>query len=344
MTETGATMKTGARNLITDVAGLQVGNAEDHRLKSGVTVLAADVPLVASYAVMGGAPGTRDTDLLEPDKSVPAVDALVLSGGSAFGLDAASGVVDRLRACGRGFAVGPFHVPIVPTAIIFDLMSGGDKHWGDNPYPDLGRSAFDRMAVAFELGTAGAGTGATTGTLKGGLGSASLMLPTGHTVGALAVANALGSVTVPGHPHFWAAPFEVGGEFGGLGPCPDPDPLHVPKSEKRAAFKAQANTTIAIVATDAVLTKAECKRLAIVAHDGLARAIVPAHTPFDGDLVFAVSTGRRPLADPANDSTLVGHAAGLALARAIARAVYSATPAAGDILPTWSSRWGTKPS
>ncbi|HET7413783.1 MAG TPA: P1 family peptidase, partial [Pararhizobium sp.] len=151
---------------------------------------------------------------------------------------------------------------------------------------------------------------------------------------------AMGSVTVPGRPHFWAAPFEVDGEFGGLGPCPDAFPLQVPKSEKREAFKAQANTTIAIVATDAALTKAQCKRLAIIAHDGLARAIVPAHTPYDGDLVFALSTGNIPLVDPAEDGTLIGHAAAVCLARAIARAVYTAIPDDNDILPTWSQKWG----
>jgi D-aminopeptidase len=334
-------MKLGARNLITDVAGLKVGNAEDQKLKSGSTVLMADEPFVASYAVMGGAPGTRDTDLLEPDKSVEAVDALVLSGGSAFGLDAASGVVDGLHEAGRGFAVGPFNVPIVPAAIIFDLMSGGDKNWRENPYRALGRQAFANAAAQFAIGSVGAGTGATTGTLKGGLGSASVVLPSGHTVGALAVANAMGSVTAPDRPHFWAAHFEVEDEFGGLGPCPDASPLHIPKSGKREAFKAQGNTTIAIVATDAKLTKAQCKRLAIVAHDGLARAIVPAHTPYDGDLVFALSTGRVPLSNAAEDGALIGHAAALCLARAIARAVFEAKPTAGDILPAWSQAWSS---
>lgn len=329
-------MKRGPRNLITDVAGLKVGNAEDRRLKSGSTVLLGEEPFLASYAVMGGAPGTRDTDLLEPDKTVEAIDALVLSGGSAFGLDAASGVMDGLRAAGRGFAVGPVRVPIVPAAIIFDLTNGGAKDWADNPYRALGRRAYEAAGEDFALGSAGAGTGALTGTLKGGLGSASLVLPSGVTVAALAVANAIGSATVPDRPHFWAAPFEVDDEFGGLGPCPDVIPLAVPVSRKREARAAQGNTTIAIVATDAVLTKAQCKRLAVSAHDGLARAIVPAHTPFDGDLVFAVSTGKQPLSDPAEEGVLLGHAASLALARAIARAVHAATPEPGDLLPTWS--------
>lgn len=333
-------MKPGRRNLITDVAGLRVGNVEDHSLKSGTTVLTADRPFVASYFVMGGAPGTRDTDLLEPDKTVEDVDALVFSGGSAFGLDAASGVAEGLRAAGHGYPVGAFNVPIVPTAIISDLLNGGEKNWTENPYRALGRRALANASADFTLGTAGAGTGALTGTLKGGLGSASLVLPSGHTVGAVAVVNPAGGVTVGDTPHFWAAPFEVDGEFGGRGPCPRFDPLAIPRNERPEARTAQANTTIAVVATDARLTKAGCKRLAIGAHDGLARAIVPAHTPFDGDLVFALSTGARPLSDPAGDAVLIGYAAGHCLARAIARAVYCASAAPGDVLPTWSQRWG----
>ncbi len=166
-------MTPGPRNLITDVAGLRVGNAADPVLKSGVTVLTADQPFVASVHVMGGAPGTRETDLLAPDKSVQAVDALVLSGGSAYGLDACSGVVEGLRAAGRGFRVGPAVVPIVPGAIVFDLLNGGDKGWTVNPYAELGRRALEGAAADFALGTAGAGTGALAAMQKGGLGSAS---------------------------------------------------------------------------------------------------------------------------------------------------------------------------
>jgi D-aminopeptidase len=324
----------GTRNLITDIPGLLVGNAADPRLKSGVTVLTADRPFTASVHVMGGAPGTRETDLLGPDKSVSAVDALVLSGGSAFGLDACSGVSDRLRAAGRGVAVGRARVPIVPGAIIFDLLNGGDKDWDANPYAALGRAAWDAQGADFALGTVGAGTGAMTAMLKGGLGSASLVLDTGATVGALVIANPVGSATTPGERHFWAAPFEIGDEFGGLGP--DPRAGLVGPYDSRKALLARpgalANTTIAIVATDATLTKADCHRLAITAHDGIARAVVPAHTPHDGDLVFALSTGARPA--PA-DPWQIGLAAAHCLARAIARAVYHATPAPGAPLPCW---------
>ncbi|MGB3317361.1 MAG: P1 family peptidase, partial [Albidovulum sp.] len=274
-------MRPGKRNLITDVAGLRVGNASDHRLRSGATVLLGECPFVAGVHVMGAAPGTRETDLLAPDKLVAEVDALVLSGGSAFGLDACSGVSDGLRATGRGFAVGDQRVPIVPGAILFDLLNGGDKSWAENPYHALGRAAFDAAGVEFDLGTAGAGTGATTHDLKGGLGSASAVLESGITVGALVAVNAIGSVTAGGGPQFWAAPWEIGGEFGGLGPVARFDPADEPVLSKQQGEA----TTIAIVATDARLDKAQATRMAIAAHDGLARAIVPAHTPFDGDLV-----------------------------------------------------------
>lgn len=323
-------MKPGPTNLITDIPGLRVGNAEDNNVKTGVTVLTADSPFTAGVHVMGGAPGTRETDLLAPDKTVQTADALVLSGGSALGLAAASGVADALRAAGRGVNVGGQNVPIVPAAIIFDLLNGGAKDWAENPYPALGRAALQSAAEPFALGTAGAGTGATTAGLKGGLGSASLVLPSGHTVGALAVVNAIGSTTVDDTPNFWAAPFELDGEFGGLGPAPAPTPL--PMATKHSL----RNTTIAIVATDAVLTQAQATRMATAAHDGLARAIVPSHTPADGDLVFAAATGARPIEDP----VLLGHAAALCLSRAIARGVYLATPAEADPFPTWSARFG----
>lgn len=322
----------GPLNLITDVPGLTVGNAADATVKTGVTVLLGDAPMTAGIHVMGGAPGTRETDLLAPDKMVQAVDALVLSGGSAYGLAAAQGVMDALAERGRGFTVGAARIPIVPAAILFDLLNGGDKGWAANPYPTLGRAALDACARDFTLGTAGAGTGATVAGLKGGLGSASLVLDSGVTVGALVAVNAVGGVTMDAQGHFWAAPFEIGVEFGGLGPAPMPDPLF-PVPRKRLGEA----TTIAIVATDAVLDKPQATRLAIAAHDGLARAIVPAHTPHDGDLVFAASTGQRPL--PESAVMELGHAAALTLSRAVARAVYHATPAPGDHLPCWSERF-----
>lgn len=333
-------MQPGPKNMITDIAGLFVGNSQDDELKSGCTVLTSDAPFSASVHVMGGAPGSRETDLLAPDKSVAKIDALVLSGGSAYGLDACSGVSDALRARGKGYRVADAVIPIVPGAIIFDLLNGGNKDWTKNPYRDLGRAAFDVAGSEFELGTAGAGTGALTAMHKGGLGSASLVLPSGVTIGALVAANPMGSVTTPGDQHFWAAPFEIDSEFGGLGPDPSAGLGRQLDSRKLKTMTAQAqdraNTTIAIVATDADLTKAQCQRMAVAAHDGIARATVPAHSPGDGDLVFSVSTGAKPMAAPERDLTLIGHAAALCLSRAIARAIYLATPAPGDILPCWS--------
>jgi L-aminopeptidase/D-esterase-like protein len=325
----------GPRNLITDVAGLRVGHGADAALRSGATVLVADAPFTAAVHVMGGAPGTRETDLLAPDKTVQQVDALVLSGGSAFGLDAASGVADALAEAGRGFAIGPARVPVVPAAILFDLLNGGDKGWAANPYKALGRAALAAAAADFAIGSAGAGTGAVAGDLKGGLGSASAVLADGPTVGALVAVNALGRVTRP-TGHFWAADCEFGAEFGGLGAGPIPDPGVEPERPTHL----DGNTSIAIVATDAALTQAQAQRLAVAAQDGLARAIRPSHTPLDGDLVFAVATGARPLADPVWQLALLGHAAAQCLARAVARGVWAARPAPGDPVPAWCQRFG----
>ena len=302
------------RNLITDVPGILIGNAHDNHVKTGTTVLTATQPFTCGVHVMGGAPGTRETDLLAPDKLVEQVDALVLSGGSALGLDAASGVANALRASGRGFAVGTQRVPIVPSAILFDLLNGGDKDWLENPYAALGAQALASASNTFDLGTAGAGFGATTAKLKGGLGSASMTLPDDTIIGALVAVNAVGSVTVGDGPHFWAAPFEAHGEYGNLGPSPTyPTGRPATKGDGR-------NTTIGIIATNAKLTQAQCTRLATAAHDGIGRAIVPAHTPVDGDLIFTASMG-----DVDCDDLLhLGHAAATCMARAIARAVYLA--------------------
>lgn len=328
------------RNLVTDVPGLKVGNAQDDRLKSGVTVLLPDEAATASVSILGGAPGTRDTTLLEPEYTAGQVDALVLSGGSAFGLDAASGVQAGLAAMGRGFAIGPARVPLVPTAILFDLLNGGDKNWGEtNPYAMLGSTALANAGEVFSLGTAGAGAGATTANLKGGLGSASAKLSCGATIGALVAVNALGSATMGDTPHFWAAPFERDGEFGGLGLPRDPRGADLVRT-KHDAVREGTNTTIGIVATDLALDKAALKRLAIMTHDGYARALWPSHTALDGDLVFALSTGRIAARDEMADTLEAGAMAAAVMSRAIARAVHAATPAPGDVLPVWSQRFG----
>lgn len=325
------------RNLITDVPGLRIGNAGDAALASGVTAVIFDQPAVGSVDVRGGGPGTRETALLDPAQTVQGIDAIALSGGSAFGLDAASGVQAWLREQGRGFAVGSARVPIVPGAILFDLLNGGDKGWGRYPpYRELGYAAAAGSGVDFPIGSVGAGLGATTVNLKGGLGSASAVCED-FTVGALAVVNAAGSVVVGKGPWFWAAAFEQDAEFGGLGLPPS-----VPQDALDAITKGKprASTTLAVVATDAVLTKVQAKRLAVMAQDGLARAIYPVHTPLDGDIVFAVSTGIRPLADPMLGLTALGTLAANCLARAVARGVHAATalPFAGA-LPAWRDRF-----
>ncbi|MBM2576000.1 P1 family peptidase [Jannaschia sp. Os4] len=325
-------MRAGARNAITDVAGLRVGCAHDEGLRSGVTVLMADAPFVAGVHVMGGAPGTRETDLLAPDKLVQEVDALVLAGGSAFGLGAADGVADGLRRMGRGFAVGDVTVPIVPAAILFDLLNGGDKGWDGSPYPALGRAALEAASEDVPSGSHGAGLGATTDGLRGGLGTASAVLSTGHTVGALVAVNALGAA-VDGAGRFLAAPLPGDGFAGGGAPDPT--------AEAAPPGAPGTNTTIAIVATDAALTQAQATRMAVAAHDGLARSLWPAHTPLDGDLVFAAATGARPVADPVGDPMRLGHAAAVTLARAVARGVRAASPPPKGMPPSWAERFGS---
>jgi D-aminopeptidase len=332
-------MKTGRLNLITDVAGLRVGNAEDPNLRSGVTAVLFEQAAVAAVDVRGGGPGTRETDLLAPESTVQAIDALVLSGGSAFGLDAAAGVQARLRQQGRGFAIGPARVPIVPAATMFDLLNGGNKDWGSfSPYRELGVAAVDAADLDFAIGSGGAGIGATTADLRGGLGSASAVSPEGYSVGALVVVNAVGQVTIGEGPHFWSAPYEIGGEFGGLGwpTIISPEALSL-----RTKGHPNGNTTIAVVATDAVLTKPQARRLAIAAQDGLSRAIRPVHTPLDGDTVFAVATGSRPFGDPIWTLSSLGALAADVLARAVARGVYEAASSTGlvDLPPAWRDRF-----
>jgi L-aminopeptidase/D-esterase-like protein len=324
-------------NLLTDVAGIAVGHATDLVLGSGVTAIVFDTPAVAAVAVLGGAPGGRDTHMLEPEMTIQTVDAIVLSGGSAFGLDAAGGVQAALREAGRGFAIRDIRVPIAPQAIVFDLLNGGDKDWGRfSPYRDLGYDA--AMAARpgeFALGSVGAGTGATTATAKGGLGSASMRTGSGHIVAAIAVVNALGATTIGDGPWFWAAPFESGAEFGGRG---WPDRID---ASLRLKGDPGTSTTIGLVVTDAALARPQAKRLAIMAHDGLARAVLPAHAPLDGDTIFAAATGERALREPFRELTELGHAATLVMARAIARGVYHATalPVPGAQL-SWRDRFG----
>jgi L-aminopeptidase/D-esterase-like protein len=330
-----------ARNLITDVPGVLVGHAQDDRVASGVTAIVFEEPAVASIDVRGGGPGTREIDVLEPAATVERIDGLALSGGSAFGLEAGGGIQAWLRERGRGFAVRTARVPIVPGAILFDLLAGGDKDWGRfAPYRDLGYVAAERAAADFALGSVGAGLGATTLDLKGGIGSAAATTSTGHTVGALAAVNAAGSAVIGGGPWFWAAPFEDRAEFGGRGlpPAIPPEALrHRTKGSQRES------TTLVVVATDAVLTKSQARRLAVMAQLGVARSLYPVHTPLDGDVVFAAATGRKPLADPLLGLSELGTCAANAVARAVARGVFAATALPfGGSPASWQDFFGSK--
>jgi L-aminopeptidase/D-esterase-like protein len=330
------------KNLLTDISGVRVGHADDTRLASGVTAVIFDNPTVAAIDIRGGGPGTRESALLDPANTVERIDAIMLGGGSAFGLDAAAGVQAWLAEQGRGFAVRGAVIPIVPGAILFDLLNGGDKSWGRfAPYRDLGYDAAAAATTDFAIGSVGAGLGATTANLKGGLGSASAVTPDGVKVAALAVVNAVGSVTVGDGPWFWAAPFEVGDEFGGRGLPPSftPDMLALRLKGGPVATAAE-NTTLALVVTDAMLTKAQAKRLAMIAQTGMARAIYPVHAPLDGDVVFAAATGEKTV-DPLAGLTELGMVAANVVARAIARAIYTATalPFPGA-LPAWKDRFG----
>jgi L-aminopeptidase/D-esterase-like protein len=329
-------MRPGPKNLITDVRGLRVGQVTDLALGSGVTAIVFDAPAITSVDIRGGAPGTRETDLLAPDKTVQAVDAIILSGGSAFGLDAAAGAMAALAALGRGFPVGSARVPIVPAAILFDLLNGGDKDWGRYPpYREMGYAAVEAASLDMTRGTVGAGTGATTATCKGGLGSASTVVGP-YTVGAIVAVNAMGSATVGDTPHFLAAPYEINGEFDGLGMASLAD------YARPLAIKSLAptNTTIALVATDATLTKAQARHLAAMAQDGLALALRPVHTPFDGDTVFAAATAQVP---GEADLVVLGSVAATTLARAVARGIHAATPLPQPgALPAWSTLFANR--
>lgn len=308
------------RNLITDVPGILVGNVHDEKIWTGVTCVVPDGLAVTGADVRGGGAGTREMDVMRPTSLVDGVHAVVLSGGSAFGLDAASGAMDWLREKGRGFAIADKIVPIVPSAILFDLLNGGDKEWGDQaPYRAMGRQAMEAAGAEFSLGNVGAGYGACAGGLKGGLGSASCVAGNGAIVGALVAVNPSGETVMPGSDVFFAHLHERDGEFGGRHDYSGPVPVVVDVSSHL-----MTNTTLAVVATDMILSKGQAERVAIMAHDGFARAINPVHTPFDGDVVFVMSTGRVAMSDPAADVARLGIAAADCVARSVARGVYEA--------------------
>ena len=329
--------KRGQLNLITDIAGLMVGNAEDEGVRTGVTVIRPQKRAICAVHIAGGGPGTRETDALQLGTLVDDIDAIVLSGGSVYGLAAADGVIAEIGASGKGFALmelpGVPKSPIVPSAILYDLANGGDKDWGTKPpYRTLGQKAFDALSKTFELGNHGAGLGARAGAMEGGLGSASIISNDGYTVGAIVAVNSFGSVKVPNSESYWAAPYEIEGEFGGMG---------VPQTfdfdaEDWGAAKAnpspRTNTTIATIATDAALTPSETQRIADMAVAGMARAIRPVFAPFDGDVVFALSTGEKEISEPRPLMIArLGELAANTLARAIARGVHAANAAPSGV-------------
>jgi len=330
-------LKPGPRNLITDVAGIKVGQAEDLGARTGATVIVPDAPVTAAVSVMGGAPGTRETDALDPTRLLGGViDAVTLSGGSVYGLDAASGVTAWLGARGRGYEIAGSGVraPIVPAAILFDLSNGGDKGWGEEPpYRALGATAAANASDTFSLGNSGAGFGARAGSIKGGTGSASLVRDDGLQIGALMAVNSYGSAIVPGSRSFWAAPFEMNGEFGGAASAVLPARAEWHEGTKAGDAGLRQNTTIGIVATNADLSAAECTRIAVMAHDGMARALRPAHAPVDGDAIFVIATGAYSLDEEMRVRHLseLGTYAGDCVARAIARGVYEAETL-GDVI------------
>jgi L-aminopeptidase/D-esterase-like protein len=330
------------KNLLTDIAGVRVGHADDAALASGATAVIFDKPAVAAIDMRGGGPGTREAALLDLANTVERIDAIALAGGSAFGLETGAGMQAWLAERGRGFAVRDAIIPIVPGAIVFDLLNGGNKGWGRfAPYRDLGYAAAAAASTDFALGSAGAGLGATTANFKGGIGSASAATPDGVRVAALAVVNAVGSATVGDGPWFWAAPFEMDGEYGGRGMPPSFTPEMLAMRIKGGdAATAVENTTLAVVVTDAVLTKPQAKRLAMIAQTGFARAIYPVHAPLDGDVVFAAATCEKPV-EPLVGLTELGMVAANVVARSIARGVYAAAALPfADALPAWKDRFG----
>ncbi|MGW0731498.1 P1 family peptidase [Streptomyces sp. NPDC002851] len=348
---------TGPNDSLTDVRGLRVGHATragDGRLTGTTVVLAPEGGAVAAVDVRGGGPGTRETDALDPRNLVQRIDAVVLTGGSAYGLDAASGVMAWLEEQGRGVPVGGAGqvVPVVPAACLFDLGRGGD--WRSRPDTALGREAVEHAAassVEVPQGNVGAGTGAVVGGMKGGIGTASLRLGSGHTVAAIAAVNAVGSAVDPETGVLYGRYYTGGGATP-----PDPAAHARAQAELAAAREESArrqsaatgplNTTLAVVATDAPLTRAQAQKLAGTSHDGLARAVRPVHLLYDGDTVFTLATGERPLPEDESAALLAVNAILAAGADAVTRAIVKAVAAAdsvetpGGVFPSYGELYG----
>ncbi len=318
----------GPSNSITDIDGFLVGNAHDDKLKSGVTVLTRSTSFRASVSILGGAPGTKETDLLSPDKIVDNIDGIVLSGGSAFGLDASSGVMDCLKNRNRGFDTGSIKVPIVPSAILFDLKNGGFKDWKINPYRDLGQNAFLNVSEKFESGSVGAGCGATTSVMKGGLGTASFFYADRVKVGAIVAVNSVGSPCFPGTSILYSDFYGANNEH-----------LEKPRTKSlinsTKLLKGEA-TTLGIVCTNLNFNKSDLNRVATAAHSGIARAIEPSHTPFDGDIIFSATSGTQPIYSQDKDLMLVCQLSALCITQAVGSAIKAARKKRGDKLACWA--------
>ena len=318
----------GPSNSITDIDGFLVGNAHNDNLKSGVTVLTRSTSFRASVSILGGAPGTKETDLLSPDKIVDNIDGLVLSGGSAFGLDASSGVMDCLKNRNRGFDTGSIKVPIVPSAILFDLKNGGFKDWKTNPYRNLGQNAFLNISHFFEIGSVGAGCGATTSVFKGGLGTNSIFYGDRIKVGAIVAVNSVGSPCFPGTNILYSDFYGANKEH--LEKPPTSTLINSTKLLKGEA------TTLGIVCTNLNFNKNDLNRIATSAHAGIARAIEPSHTPFDGDIIFSATSGTQPIDSKDNDLMLVCQLSALCITKAVGSAIKAAKKKRGDKLACWA--------
>ena len=347
----------GSKNLITDVSGVQVGHAEDYKIGTGVTVITGDNPFSAAVDVRGGGPGTRETDMLSLENSIGRADAIVLSGGSAYGLDASSEIQDLLRDDGKGYQLGKAIIPLVPSAVIFDLNINDNPHVNKlghrSPWRNLANQAYKSCSNNFLLGSYGAGCGATTATLKGGQGSSSWKQKYSngqeYTVGAIVINNAVGNPLLNKGPCFLSGYLEIKKEFGGYGTSNE-NFDHVIRSKRLPRSigiadtfnQISSNTVIGVVATDAPLSRANLKRLAIMAHDGIAKSLSPAHTPMDGDTIFAISTHQNNKSELDNiDILAMGSRISDCVARACNRAVYEAVSTIKS-KPTWKELFGSK--
>ena len=347
----------GFKNLITDVSGVQVGHAEDYKIGTGVTVITGDNPFSAAVDVRGGGPGTRETDMLSLENSIGRADAIVLSGGSAYGLDASSEIQDLLRDDGKGYQLGKAIIPLVPSAVIFDLNINDNPHVNKighrSPWRNLANQAYKSCSNNFLLGSYGAGCGATTATLKGGQGSSSWKQKYSngqeYTVGAIVINNAVGNPLLNKGPCFLSGYLEINKEFGGYGTSNE-NFDHVIRSKRLPRSigiadtfnQISSNTVIGVVATDAPLSRINLKRLAIMAHDGIAKSLSPAHTPMDGDTIFAISTHQNNKSELDNiDILAMGSRISDCVARACNRAVYEAVSTIKS-KPTWKELFRRK--